>query len=259
MISISVLSGCTQSTSNPAVPSPEPAETVQQEPSTPPPAPVEPAPAPAPPVESQPQGNAEVLAAVESLEVKGRAPKTGYSRDQFGQSWADVDRNGCDTRNDILRRDLTNVTYKDNSTCVIATGTLEVDPYTGVQINWKRGQDTSSAVQIDHVVALSDSWQKGAQQWDANKREQFANDPLNLIAADGPANQSKGDGDTATWLPPNGSYRCEYVARQVAVKSKYGIWVTDAEKTAMVNVLTSCPNQPLPKDDSAEVVVPPRG
>ena len=198
------------------------------------------------------------LATVDNLTVKGRAPKTGYSRDQFGQSWADVDRNGCDTRNDILRRDLTNVNYKDNSTCVIASGVLEVDPYTGQRIDWLRGEKTSSAVQIDHVVALSDAWQKGAQQWTPEVRQQFANDPLNLIAADGPANQSKGDGDTATWLPPNNAYRCEYVARQVAVKHKYGVWVTDAEQQAMRDVLTTCPDQPLPADSSEEVVVPAR-
>jgi hypothetical protein len=185
-------------------------------------------------------------AALGRLAVKGRAPKTGYDRDRFGQAWADVDRNGCDTRNDILRRDLTSFVLKAGTHgCLVLKGTLN-DPYTGATIPFLRGQQTSTAVQIDHVVALSDAWQKGAQGWDAAKRERFANDPLNLLAVDGPSNSRKGDGDAATWLPPAKGYRCRYVARQVAVKTAYGVWVTRAEKAAITRILTSCPGQPLP-------------
>ena len=187
------------------------------------------------------------LATVTLLEVKGRAPKTGYSRDNFGARWADVDRNGCDTRNDILARDLTALTYKDGTQeCVVLTGTLD-DRYSGTTIAFERGEKTSTAVQIDHVVALSDAWQKGAQAWDDEKSTAFANDPLNLWAADGPLNGQKGDGDTATWLPPNKAFRCEYVARQVGVKFTYGLWVTEAEQVAMASVLSTCPDQPLPE------------
>ena len=186
------------------------------------------------------------LAAVVALDVKGRAPKTGYDRDEFGPAWADVDHNGCDTRNDILARDLTDETFKAGThDCVVLTGTL-ADPYSGATIAFQRGQDTSSAVQIDHVVALSDAWQKGAQQWDDPTRQAFANDPLNLLAADGPLNSQKGAGDTATWLPPNGAFRCVYVARQVAVKLTYDLWVTQAERDAMLTVLSTCPQEPLP-------------
>jgi integrase len=186
------------------------------------------------------------LAALARLAVKGRAPKTGYDRDVFGQAWADVDRNGCDTRNDILRRDLTSFVLKAGTRgCLVLSGTLN-DPYTGATIPFVRGQQTSMAVQIDHVVALSDAWQKGAQGWDAAKRERFANDPLNLLAVDGPSNSRKGDGDAATWLPPAKGYRCRYVARQVAVKAAYGVWVTRAEKAAIARILASCPGQPLP-------------
>lgn len=186
------------------------------------------------------------LSTIASLEVKGRAPKTGYSREEFGSPWADVDKNGCDTRNDILKRDLTNISFKDGtSSCVVLSGSL-ADPFSGSNIEFVRGQKTSSAVQIDHTVALSDAWQKGAQQWDASKRIQFANDPLNLMAVDGPLNAQKGDGDTATWLPPNKGFRCAYVARQVGVKYTYGLWVTSAERDAMIAVLSTCPNEPLP-------------
>ena len=186
------------------------------------------------------------LALLGTLDVKGRAPKTAYDRDAFGQAWADTDRNGCDTRNDILARDLATETFKPGThNCVVLTGVL-AEPYGPKTVNFVRGESTSSLVQIDHVVALSNSWQTGSQYWDANKRLAFANDPLNLLAVDGPLNSAKGDGDAATWLPPNKSYRCPYVARQVAVKAKYGLWVTAPERDAIARVLAACPNEPAP-------------
>jgi len=182
------------------------------------------------------------LAAVAQLTVKGRAPKTGYTRAQFGQAWFDTDRNGCDTRNDILRRDL--VSKQMKNACKVLAGTLAPDPYTGTSIRFVYGG--ASEVDIDHVVALSDAWQKGAARWPAGKRLALANDPLNLSAVDASANRSKGDGDAATWQPPNKAFRCTYIARQVAVKGKYAIWVTSAERDAMTRVLTTCPSMPLP-------------
>ena len=176
------------------------------------------------------------LAEVARLTVKGRAPRTGYSRDAFGQAWFDTNRNGCDTRNDILRRDLVNKDMKN--WCKVLAGTRNPDPYTGRTIRFVIGG--ASEIDIDHVVALSDAWQKGAATWPAGKRLAFANDPLALLAVDAGANRSKGDGDAATWLPPNKAYRCTYVARQVAVKLKYGVWVTSAERDAMVRVLSTC-------------------
>lgn len=180
-------------------------------------------------------------AAIESLQVKGRAPKTGYERAVFSDGWAEI--GSCTVRNFVLRRDLKNVTFK--SGCVVDTGVL-MDPYTGKKISFQYGVGTSSKVQIDHVVALSDAWQKGAQSIGAAKRFNFYNDPLNLLAVDGPTNASKGDGDAATWLPPNKAYRCAYVARQIAVKIKYKLWLVTAEKAAMKRVLANCPGQKLP-------------
>lgn len=195
----------------------------------------------APAVSGSPQlgqaGGRAAAQALEQLAVKGRAPKTGYARTQFGDGWQIV--NGCDTRNIILRRDLVHVVEKD---CKVVSGTLN-DPYTGKTIAFTRGADSSAAVQIDHVVALSDAWQKGAQQLSPAERQTLANDPLELLAVDGPANQAKGDGDAATWLPPNKPFRCQYVARQIAVKIKYHLWVTAAEKQAMQTVLGQCPGQ----------------
>lgn len=179
---------------------------------------------------------------LERLEVKGRAPKTGYARSEFGDGWASI--GGCDMRNIMLARGLTNIELATDN-CVVLSGTLN-DPYTGTVISFVRGSKTSSLVQIDHVVALSDSWQKGAQNLDSETRLRLANDPLNLLAVDGPTNQEKGDGDAATWLPPNKAFRCQYIARQVAVKSKYGLWVTEAEKSAMKRVLNACAEQVMP-------------
>ena len=183
--------------------------------------------------------------ALEKLAVKGRAPKTGYTRAQFGPAWADVNRNGCDTRNDILKRDLTNVIFKVKThNCVVVSGDL-VDPYSGTLINFVKGNTTSTLVQVDHVVALGNSWVTGAFRLSIEKRTEFANDPLNLFAVQGRLNSQKQDGDAATWLPPLKSFRCTYVARQIAVKSKYGLWVTAPEKAAMKSILAKCPNQTL--------------
>lgn len=181
----------------------------------------------------------QALNALDTLAVKGRAPKTGYSRDQFGSGWSTV--NGCDTRNIILNRDLINPILDEE--CRVVSGTLN-DPYTGKMIDFHK--ESSSLIQIDHVVALSDAWQKGAQQLTRQLRVQLANDPLELIAVDGPANMEKGDGDAASWLPSNKPFRCQYVARQIAVKQKYVLWVTAAEKDAIKTILSTCPNQVLP-------------
>jgi hypothetical protein len=185
-------------------------------------------------------------AVLETLAVKGRAPKTGYERSQFGPAWSDVDRNGCDTRNDILNRDLTSIIYKPGTRdCVVISGIL-LDPYSGEKIAFERGVATSSDVQIDHVVALSNAWQTGALKLTYEKRLAFANDPINLLAVKGRLNSQKGDGDAATWLPPRKDIRCAYVAQQIVVKAKYGLWVTPPEKAAMAGLLAKCPGFKAP-------------
>jgi len=181
----------------------------------------------------------KALEKLDEIEIKGRAPKTGYSRNEFGNGWGQI--NGCDARNVILFRDLTDIEMRDN--CVVASGTLHC-PYTNKIIPFVRGEN-SSEVHIDHVVALSDAWQKGAQSWDRDKRIAFSNDPMNLLAVDGPANQQKGDSDAASWLPSVKSFRCQFVARMVSVKLKWGLWNTQAETDAMRRVLETCPNEPI--------------
>ncbi len=184
--------------------------------------------------------------ALADIPIKGRAPKTNYSRDQFGDGWEIV--GGCDMRNRILARDLREVFYvqsTDMVICKVMSGVLD-DPYTARTISFLRGPETSDDVQIDHVVALSDAWQKGAQGLTPEQRLAFANDPLELLAVDGDANQQKSDSDAASWLPANKTYRCQYVARQIAVKKKYSLWVTRSEYDAMAQVLKTCPDQKIP-------------
>lgn len=181
------------------------------------------------------------LAVLGTIPVKGRAPHTGYDRvADFGEAWLDVDHNHCDTRDDILARDLVDAVRQGS--CKVTSGVLH-DPYTGKTIDFVRGMQTSAAVQIDHVVALSNSWQTGAQKLTKRQRETLANDPLELVAVDGPTNQAKGDGDAATWLPPNRGYWCTYAAKQVSVKAAYHLWVTPAEHAALTRILDGCPTQ----------------
>ncbi|RDI65561.1 HNH endonuclease family protein [Nocardia pseudobrasiliensis] len=196
---------------------------------------------PAGPVAPGPMSPAAAQQMLDQLPIKGRAPMTGYSRDQFGEAWTDDNNapdghNHCDTRNDILRRDLVDITPATG--CQVTSGTLH-DPYTGKTITFTRGAK-STVVQIDHMVPLGDAWQTGAQQLPADRRRDLANDPRNLQAVDGPTNEQKGDGDAATWLPPQKSYRCTYVERQVEVKSVYGLWVTQAEHDAIAGILHNC-------------------
>lgn len=193
---------------------------------------------------TSPTSTTSLQSQLNSLLIKGRAPKTGYSRDQFGSAWIDVDRNGCDTRNDILNRDLTYIIHKPGTNnCVVQSGYF-YDPYTATQFEFVKSS-SGSTIEIDHIVSLSDAWQKGAQQWNSQTRKDFANDPLNLTATSQSANRSKSDSDAASWLPPNKSIRCAFIARQIAVKSAYQLWVTQAEFDSMVRVLSTCPDQPI--------------
>ncbi|GAA2060043.1 HNH endonuclease family protein [Streptomyces albiaxialis] len=180
---------------------------------------------------------AEARALIGKLPTKGRGPKTGYERSRFGYAWMDtadgvpLARNGCDTRNDLLARDGEKVRHRSGSDCVVESMTLD-DPYTGKRISWTKRH--AIAVQIDHVVPLSYNWQMGAARWPEDKRKQIANDPLNLLPSDGPANASKGDSGPASWLPPNKPVRCAYVVRFAQVAKKYGLPVTAPDKSTML-------------------------
>lgn len=175
---------------------------------------------------------------LEKLAVKEKNTSEKYYRKLFYDNWGRTS-SGCTTREAILARDLTDTVIKD---CKVQSGTL-ADPYTGKTINFIRGQDTSSAVQIDHVVALSNAWATGAYQLSKDERYDISQDPLNLLAVDGPANQNKSDQDASDWLPSNQGFRCQYIARQISVKYKYHLWVTPREKATMKNILTTCPEE----------------
>lgn len=221
-------------TASPAVEIPDAKPTVEAESTTP---------APVSTTDGAVAGSA--LATLKTLVVQPAYTGGGYDRDSFGAAWSDVDGNGCDTRNDILRRDIPDATV--GSDCTVLDGNFP-DPYTGTVIPFDRSAGGGGGVDIDHVVALSAAWATGASEWDSTKRLQFANDPLNLLASDSGENRGKGDKDASEYLPPNTSFHCEYVARQIAVKAKYDAWVIPAEKSAMENVLSTCPDEPLPQD-----------
>ena len=195
------------------------------------------------PTQSASANEPTALAVLNQLEVKGRAPKTGYSRAVFTH-WSDLNRDGCDSRNEILKRDLTQIVFKTGTRdCKVISGQL-LDPLSGKTLIFSSSKST---VDIDHLVSLSNAWQTGAAYFDKKTRESLANDPLNLLAVDAKLNRQKGDGDAATWLPPLKSFRCEYVAIQVAVKAKYLLWVTSAEREAIIKVLDNCPGQLIPE------------
>lgn len=179
---------------------------------------------------------ADAREVIKGLATKGRGPRTGYDRDEFGYAWLDtadgvpLARNGCDTRNDLLKLHGRDVQFRTGSDCVVVSMDL-YDPYTGKDIAWKKAKATE--VQIDHVVPLSYSWQMGAARWDDAKRRRLANDPLNLLPVEGRANSAKGDSAPASWLPPYRAIRCSYVVRFAQVAKKYELSVTAADKQVM--------------------------
>jgi hypothetical protein len=180
---------------------------------------------------------------LKALQVRGWDRTSDFQRFQFGEAWSDdvnveFGHNGCNTRDDILRRDLKNLVVRP-FTCFAQSGTL-VDPYTGATIDFLRGPRTSDSIEIDHVVSLADAWYKGARAWDPQRRLDFANDPRNLLAVSPQANFDKAFRDASGWLPPNAAFRCEFVARQVEVKTAYGLWLSAKEKRAMTDVLSGC-------------------
>lgn len=188
------------------------------------------------PVTAEPD-RAQARTLIAQLRTAGRGPKTGYERGEFGSAWTDsatavpFGGNGCGTRDDILQRDGIGVRFTAGSTCVVDTMTL-TDPYTGTSMTFRKKNATE--VQIDHVVSLSAAWQMGAAHWPRDQRVHLANDPLNLLAVDGPTNNGKGDATPASWLPPAKQIRCAYVVRYAQVSLKYDLPVTEADKAAML-------------------------
>lgn len=171
-----------------------------------------------------------------------------YNRDAFGQRWSDdvaveFGHNGCDTRNDILGRDLVDVTYKEGTrNCVVLTGTLH-DAYTGQTVAFQRGEGTSDLVQIDHVVPLANAWYAGAYLWGEERRRAFANDPLNLQATTKETNQGKKALTADKWLPPSEEYHCAFATRVVEVKTRYGLGVSNKERVVLRDALDSCADE----------------
>ena len=189
---------------------------------------------------------AAALAVLDTIPVAADRA-SGYERDAFGSGWLDTDDNGCDTRNDILARDLRDETFKAGSVCVVVSGVLD-DPYTATVIRFVRGAGTSDEVQIDHIVPLSWAWGYGAGEWTDDRREAFANDPRNLRAVEGSANMSKGDSGPGEWMPANAAFRCDYVVSFVAVVADYELSIPDADRVAIRDVLAGGAGPPARKE-----------
>ena len=172
-----------------------------------------------------------------------------YRRAAFGESWTDDNpapggHNGCDTRNDILERDLVDKTYVSIKRCptAVATGTLH-DPYTNASVAFVRGNQIGASVQIDHIVPLALAWDLGARDWPEDMRLRFANDPANLLAVGGQANQDKGDSEPALWMPPNMAFRCQYAVQFVAVLRGYGLSVDAPSAGVLREAASTCPTR----------------
>jgi hypothetical protein len=187
----------------------------------------------------------DVLAEIAQIPLRIRG--SDYRREAFGDSWTDDNpapggHNGCDTRNDILDRDLVDKTYVSIARCpdAIGTGTLH-DPYTSATVMFVRGNRTGASVQIDHIVPLALAWDLGARNWRDDVRLRFANDPANLIAVEGKANQDKGDSEPALWMPPNAAFRCQYAVQFSAVLRGYGLAVDAPSAAVLREAAGTCP------------------
>lgn len=176
-----------------------------------------------------------------------RTHRYDYRRSAFGDSWDDNNdapggHNGCDTRNDILDRDLVDKTYVSIRRCpdAVATGVLH-DPYTSTDVAFQRGARVGASVQIDHIVPLSYAWDMGAYDWPDQQRLRFANDPANLIAVQGHANQDKRDSPPADWMPPNTAFACQYAIQFIAVLRGYSLPVDQASTGVLRQAAATCP------------------
>ena len=184
-------------------------------------------------------------AALASLQVAEKTPLDGYDRGcgegegcVFGPAWADVDRNGCDQRNDVLHRDLTDVQVREGTQgCVVVAGVLD-DPYTGAVVPFAKAD--AALVPIDHVVPLAAAWVQGAAEWTPEERAFFANDVANLIATTRAENSAKGDSTAEEWVPPDPTYGCSYATVVITVKHDYALAVTPAEAAALEDLLATC-------------------
>jgi Protein of unknown function (DUF1524) len=194
--------------------------------------------APAPPA-------ARAAAMLQGLAVRPRPRDTeGYLRAAFGDAWVDTDHDGCNQRDDVLLRDAVRGTARvqQQGSCDhdVLAGTWH-DPYTGRILTFTNLKDLrqAEAIQIDHVVPLAEAWVSGARSWGMTRREEFANDLDELLAADGPTNMAKGDGDPAAWRPRQG-YQCAYARRWIAIKAAYSLAVDPPERAALDQMLRSC-------------------
>lgn len=185
----------------------------------------------------------QAAAALTSIPISAsRVDRADYDRSAFGSAWSDAasvpgSGNGCDTRNDVLARDLNDIRAGPVSSCprAVLAGDLR-SPYTGGFVAFRRDRN-ASAVQIDHIVPLSYAWDMGAWSWSPPRRLDFANDPANLVSVDGHSNQDKSDSEPARWMPPAAGFRCQYAIQFVTVTQTYGLSIDEPSRRVLSEAL----------------------
>lgn len=169
------------------------------------------------------------------IRVENEYGEPTYDRDFFGYP-ADLDGDGCDTRDEVLIADSRVNVVMDSSVCGVAVGEW-YSPYDGVLT------DDPGGIQIDHVVALSEAWASGASGWSSVDAVEFANavgGADNLQVASSSSNQSKSDKDPAEWLPENDSAVCWYVTEWSRLKLEWDLSMDELEYGVVSDVLGSC-------------------
>lgn len=186
-----------------------------------------------------------------AVEILGQLPKAepekvSYNRDEW-KHWVNV--TSCwDVREQVLYdeavKDSTLILLdkSDNPTadvgqaCSIKSGTWN-DPYSGTVITNPKDLD------IDHMIPLSYAAQHGGQSWDANRKQQYANDLTygnHLIAVKASENRSKSDKGLSEWKPSNKAYWCDYAVNWITVTKNYGLTVSPNDANVLSEMLGTC-------------------
>lgn len=173
----------------------------------------------------------EARAELSQLDVADPDINAGYRRADWGP-W--TRRDGCTTRAVVLARDAVPGTLVLGAHCRVLGGEW-ISPYDQRLITDPAG------VQIDHRVPVAEAAMTGGADWPRAERSRFYNDPGNLVAVTGAANDAKGDQDPGTWRPANRCDWCDYAAGYITTKDAYQLTVNATERDALAQMLDTCP------------------
>ncbi|MEV4440449.1 HNH endonuclease family protein [Streptomyces sp. NPDC049577] len=177
----------------------------------------------------------EAVAALPAAEES----RAGYVRTAF-RHWIDADRDGCNTRKEVIISEAVEAPQVTQPGCVL-TGGQWFSPYDNVTV------EDAGALDVDHVVPLAEAWDSGASTWTPAEREAYANDlgdERALIAVSARSNRQKADKDVAEWLPTAG-YVCRYITDWTVVKTRWQLSVDPAEQATLERLSRSCPDETI--------------